>query len=63
MIHFLPDPELAVAVPQSAAAIRAGGLEATAPLAETDATADPAAALLADAIREALDEMGALLSL
>ena len=114
MIHFLPDLETAAEAPQSAAAIRAGGLaralsvveeiggerasvsnvafaanpaiavpggladqlseravaasaaglEAIALLAESGGTANPAAArLLADTIRDALDEMGELLSL
>ena len=113
MIHFLPNPETAAEVPQSASALRAGGLvralaaveqiggepqsahvdwgnqlaladsngmlelvseravaasaaglEAIAVLAEAGGSANPAAArLLADTIRDALDEMGALLSL
>lgn len=113
MIHFLPDPETTAEVPQSASALRAGGLaralaiveqiggepkgahadltaqlavagpggmldlmseravaasaaglEAIAVLAEAGGNANPAAArLLADTIRDALDEMGALLSL
>lgn len=114
MIHFLPDPETAAAMPQSAASIRAGGLaralalveeiggeangaprpwlagdlalmgssglvdqlseravaasaaglEALAQLAEAGGSANPAAArLLADTIRDALDEIGAVLSL
>ena len=51
-------------VSERAVAASAAGLEAIAVLAEAGGTANPAAArLLADTIRDALDEMGALLSL
>ena len=51
-------------VSERAVAASAAGLEAIAALAEAGGTANPAAArLLADTIRDALDEMGALLSL
>lgn len=49
---------------ERAVAASAAGLEAIALLAEAGGTANPAAALLlADTIRDALDEMGAQLSL
>lgn len=49
---------------ERAVAASAAGLEAIALLNEAGGTANPAAArLLADSIRDALDEMGALLSL
>jgi hypothetical protein len=49
---------------ERAVAASAAGLEAIALLTESGGTANPAAArLLADNIRDALDEMGALLSL
>ena len=49
---------------ERAVAASAAGLEAIALLAESGGTANPAAArLLADTIRDALEEMGALLSL
>ena len=113
MIHFLPDPETAAELQQSASALRAdglaralsiveqiggeprgpqssvagklavassngmldlvseravaasaAGLEAIAVLTDAGGKANPAAArLLADTMRDALDEMGALLSL
>ena len=49
---------------ERAVSASAAGLEAIALLTESGGTANPAAArLLADTIRDALDEMGALLSL
>ena len=49
---------------ERAVAASAAGLEAIAALAEAGGTANPAAArLLADTIRDALDEMGALITL
>ena len=49
---------------ERAVAASAAGLEAIAALTEAGGTANPAAArLLADTIRDALDEMGAVLSL
>ena len=49
---------------ERAVSASAAGLEAIAMLSEAGGTANPAAArLLADTIRDALDEMGALLSL
>ena len=60
-----PEPgELANRLSERAVAASAAGLEAIALLAESGGAVNPAAArLLADTIREALDEMGALVSL
>ena len=58
------DSRLLDLMSKRAVAASAAGLEAIALLNESGATANPAAArLLADTIRDALDEMGALLSL